>query len=243
MNQLVGAIRGDALLKIDRAASLLNETQLFGELDPDSVERLADRAVERTYKKGQLIFHEGDPGDSLYVVAAGMVKVFVTSEEGEEMVLVTLRSPEIFGEVALLDGGQRSASAEALESTTLLILTRPVFLEVLKGSSTLTEALLRSLGGLVRRLTEQTSDLVFLDLYGRVAKLIVTFAQTRGEEAGEGVILDLQLTQTDIAAMVGGSRQSVNQILRAFERRGYLEVQGRRIILKKADQLRRRAGM
>lgn len=159
------------------------------------------------------------------------------------MLLVTLGPPEIFGELALLDGGLRSASAEALEDTSLLVVTRPTFLEVLRSSPSLTEALLRTLGGLVRRLTEQTADLVFLDLYGRVAKLLVTFAQAHGETQGDEIVLDLQLTQTDIASMVGGSRQSVNQILRAFERRGYLEMHGRRIVLKRPDQLRRRAGM
>lgn len=230
-------------MKTEQAAKLLAKTELFGELDQDTVARLAERAVERRFRKGQLIFHQGDAGEALFVITEGTVKVFVTSEEGDEMLLVTLGPPEIFGELALLDGGLRSASAEALEDTSLLVVTRPTFLEVLRSSPSLTEALLRTLGGLVRRLTEQTADLVFLDLYGRVAKLLVTFAQAHGETQGDEIVLDLQLTQTDIASMVGGSRQSVNQILRAFERRGYLEMHGRRIVLKRPDQLRRRAGM
>lgn len=104
------------------------------------------------------------------------------------------------------------------------------------------DALLLSLGGVLRRLTEQTADLVFLDLHGRVAKLLVGMA---GEEdsSGDGeVALDLELTQSDLASMVGGSRQSVNQILRSFARRGYVEMQGRRIVVKNLPGLRHRAG-
>jgi CRP-like cAMP-binding protein len=101
--------------------------------------------------------------------------------------------------------------------------------------------LLRSIGGVVRRLTEQASDLVFLDLHGRVAKLLLALAAERGEKRGEEIMLDLHMTQSDLAGMVGGSRQSVNQILRTFERRGYLEFHGRQVVLKEPELLRRRA--
>jgi CRP/FNR family cyclic AMP-dependent transcriptional regulator len=103
------------------------------------------------------------------------------------------------------------------------------------------EALLRSLGKLVRRLTEQASDLVFLDLHGRVAKLLLALAEERGESHEGGVVLDLHMTQSDLAGMVGGSRQSVNQILHAFERRGYVELHGREVVIRLPEVLRRRA--
>lgn len=229
-------------MKTEQAAALLGRTTLFGGLEPEWLEHVSERALERSYKKGQLIFHEGDQGDSLYVIIEGLVKVFVTSEQGDEMVLVTLGPAETFGELAMVDGGPRSASAEAVEPTRLLVLTRPTLLELLEQRPQLTDALLRSLGGLVRRLTEQGADLVFLDLHGRVAKLLIRFARERGEVSDGDTILDLHLTQTDLAAMVGGSRQSVNHILKSFEGRGYLEVRGRQIVLKRTDLLERRAG-
>ena len=104
------------------------------------------------------------------------------------------------------------------------------------------ESLLQSLGGVLRRLTEQTSDLVFLDLHGRVAKLLAGIAEERGSGDDE-IELNLELTQTDLANMVGGSRQSVNQILRSFERRGYLEMSGRRVVIRNLEKLRARAGL
>jgi CRP/FNR family cyclic AMP-dependent transcriptional regulator len=123
----------------------------------------------------------------------------------------------------------------------VLMLTREVLLEVLAEHPSLTDRLLRTLGTSLRRLTEQAADLVFLDLHGRMAKLLVGMAEDRGTKEGTEVVLDLHMTQTDLAGMVGGSRQSVNQILRSFERRGYLELRGRQIRLKQPELLRRRA--
>ncbi|MFN2488624.1 MAG: Crp/Fnr family transcriptional regulator [Actinomycetota bacterium] len=230
-------------MRIEQAVALLSRTQLLADLDQETLARLADRAIERSYRKGQLVFHQGDLGNSLFVIVEGLVKVFVTSEEGDEMVLVTLRSPETFGELALIDGGERSASAETLEPTSLLSLTRGTLIDLMSRHPGLTETLLRSLGGVVRRLTEQASDLVFLDLHGRVAKLLLALAEERGERRGDETLLDLHMTQSDLAGMVGGSRQSVNQILRSFERRGYLEFHGRQVVVKRPEVLRRRASL
>ena len=221
---------------------LLSQTRLFRDLDAGSIEKLAERAVERTYRKGQLVFHQGDIAQSLFVMIEGLIKVFVTSEDGDEMVLVTLRPPDVFGEISLIDGNPRSASAETIEATTVLELGRGPFLDLLKESPSMTESLLLSLGAVLRRLTEQASDLVFLDLHGRVAKLLVNMADSRGSGDQE-IEFDLELTQTDLANMVGGSRQSVNQILRSFERRGYLHMEGRKFMIKNLGNLRHRAGL
>jgi CRP/FNR family cyclic AMP-dependent transcriptional regulator len=227
----------------EQAASVLARTSLFEGLDDSARLRLAAAAVTRTYKRGQLIFAEGDVGEALFVILEGQVKVFVTSEEGVEMVLVTLGKSDSFGELSLIDGAPRSASAEALEATKILGLGRRALLDLLPGDPRLTEALLRSLGSLVRRLTEQAADLVFLDLHGRVAKLLLALADRDGHQEGGKTVLDLHVTQTDLAGMVGGSRQSVNQILHAFERRGYVELQGRTVVLNEVELLRRRAGV
>ena len=229
-------------LRAEEAAAILGQTTLFGDLDPEILARLGDRAIERSYKKGQLIFYQGDPAEALFVVIEGRVKVVVTSEDGNEMLLVSLEPMDVFGELALIDGEPRSASCETLEPTRVLVLTRATFLEALHETPALMESLLRSLGAVLRRLTEQAADLVFLDLHGRVAKFLVGLAE-KNSTNGEDVELDLNMTQSDLASMVGGSRQSVNQILRSFERRGYLEVHGKKLVLKTPEKLRRRAGL
>ena len=230
-------------MRAEQAAALLAKTRIFENLDREALTALGESVVDRTYKRGQLVFHQGDLGEALFIVVEGLVKVFLTSEEGDEMVLVTLGPTEVFGELAVIDGGFRSASAEAVEQTRLLALSRVTLLNILKTNPQWTEALLRSLGEALRRLTEQAADLVFLDLHGRVAKLLLGFAHNRGQSEDGEVVLDLHLTQTDLAAMVGGSRQSVNQILHTFARRGYLELRGRQILLKDPVKLRRRAGL
>ena len=230
-------------MRTEAAVELLRRTRLFAGLDEPTLRALAERSVERSFPRHGRLFFQGDPGNGLFVVASGLVKVVVTSEDGEEMVLVTLGPGEALGELAVVDGGPRSAAAEALEPTSALLITRPVVLELAARDPALTEALLQALGGLLRRLTEQASDLVFLDLPGRMAKLLAGLAAERGTATAEGIELDAILTQTDLAGMVGASRQSVNQILQGFARRGYLQVRGRRIVIHRLDLVRRRAGL
>ena len=221
---------------------LLAKARLFAYLDPDGLRQLAARSTIRRYTRGEVVFHEGDPGDWLFVVASGRVKVVVSSVQGDEMVLATLAPSDTFGELALVDGRARSARVEAVEASALLVLTRATFLDVLHDRPALVEGLLKSLGGLIRRLTDQTSDLVFLDLPGRVAKLLLGLAAGGLAEAAPAREIDVSFTQTEIANMVGGSRQSVNQILRSFESAGYIKTIGRSIRIVRADALRRRAG-
>jgi CRP-like cAMP-binding protein len=225
------------------AAELLAGTSLFGGLDEKALQGLAEQTVRRSLDKGQHLFRQGDGGESLYVVIEGLVKVSVSSGDGGEMVLTTLSPPDVFGELSLVDEGPRSASAVAVEPSTLLALDRRALLDVIRRYPQPVDDLLRSLGALIRRLTDQAADLVFLDLNGRVAKLLVTLAEREGAAHDGAISFDLHLTQGDLADMVGGSRQSVNQILHGFERRGFLEMHGREIAVRDLDALRRRAGM
>jgi CRP/FNR family transcriptional regulator, cyclic AMP receptor protein len=221
-------------------ADLLASSSLFAGIDPGGLAYLAGHAVRRSFERGRTIFREGEEGDSLYVIAEGGVKVWVSSGDGSEMVLATLRSPDAFGELSAVDGEGRSASATALEPTVLLSLDRATLLDAVHRHPGVADGMLRGLGGLARRITEQASDLVFLDLAGRVAKLLVTLAERDGKADGDRVVLALPVTQTELAEMVGGSRQSVNQILKSFEARGYLAVHGREVEILQLDALRRR---
>ena len=223
-------------------AEVLGRTDLFAGLPPEDLEAIAARGIVRSYPKGQILFYQQDPGDSLYVILEGRVKAFVTSEDGAELNLGIFEPPAILGEVALADGGPRSASAEVVAPTRLLVLTRATFVSLLAEHPALVESYLRMLGKLIRRLQDRTEDLVFLDLHGRVAKLLLSFAE-RGEPGPEGTLLDLKVTQGELAAMVAGSRPTVNQILKTFEGRGYLTIAGRQIVVKNEDALRRLAGV
>ena len=221
-------------------ARLLASSSLFAGIDAVGLDYLAEHAVRRSLARGDTIFRQGDEGDTLYVIAEGLVKVWVSSGEGGEMVLATLRSPDAFGELSAVDGRPRSASATALEPTTLVALDRATLLDAVHRHPGVADGMLRALGGLARRITEQTSR-PGLPRPGWAAREDARHARRpRRSVEGDAVVLALPFTQTELAEMVGGSRQSVNQILKSFETRGFLEVRGREVVILDLDALRRR---
>ena len=226
----------------DEAVAALGASPLFDRLRPTELRELAGVVTTRRYERGEFVFFEGDRGDALFVMVEGLVKVVVGSVDGDEVILTTLRPPDCFGELAVVDGGARSASVQALAPTTALALHRDALLDLVAGRREVADVLLRSLGGLVRRLSDQVADLVFLDLQGRVAKLLVGLAADHGRPRHDGLEMALPVTQSDLASMVGGSRQSVNQVLQALERHGLLRRRGRALVVTDLEGLRRRSG-
>jgi CRP/FNR family transcriptional regulator, cyclic AMP receptor protein len=204
---------------LQHRAAVLARTELFCGIDEATRRRIAEHVAERGVEPGQCVFTQDEPGDRMYVLAEGAVKLFVSSRDGGIVELVRHRPPATFGEVALLDGGPRTASAEAVERSTLLVVTRPELLRLLRTEDQVAEALLRILGTIVRRTTRQVTDLVFLDLRGRVARQLLALA-------GDGNAWT-SVTQAELASMVSGARQTVNQALRSLESGGYIRASGR----------------
>jgi CRP/FNR family transcriptional regulator, cyclic AMP receptor protein len=227
----------------EQAVGLLAQSPLFASLDSLALSALAAEGHEKSFARHTSIFQEGDPGDAFYVIANGAVKIYVTSPHGDEMVLTTLHPPATLGEVALFDAGPRSASAQALDRVRLLTFAGSTILGLAERDSRIYASLLRGAGALLRRLTAQAADFVFLDLEGRVAKLLSEAADTRGVREGERVVLDLGLTQGELASMVGGSRQSVNMILHSLQGRGLIEVDRENITVDDLSALHRRASI
>lgn len=226
----------------DDIAATLGETVVFGGLDPAALSELAAVCVPRTFRRDQFLWYQGDPGDHLAVLVDGLVKITVTSERGDEMVLATLGAGEVLGELSVIDQGPRSAAAIAVQPTTALVVSRAALLAAMQRSPALLDALLGVLGAMVRRLTEQASDLVFLDLGGRIAKLLVQRAE-RQSDRRDRLAVDLHLTQTELAQMVGASRPAVNRVLQGLAGRGLIAIDGRTIVIIDAPALRRRAGL
>jgi CRP-like cAMP-binding protein len=227
----------------DDVLDTLRRTQIFGDLDQTALTELAAVCVSRVYRRDQFLWYQGDPGDHLAVVVDGLIKITVTSDRGDEMVLATLGAGEVLGELSVIDQGPRSASAVAVRATTALVVNRPALITAMQRSPALLDALLRTLGGMLRRLTEQASDLVFLDLGGRIAKLLVQQAERQSDQPGTRLAVDLHLTQTELAQMVGASRPAVNRVLQGLVGRGWISVDGRTMVIKDAPALRRRAGL
>jgi CRP/FNR family transcriptional regulator, cyclic AMP receptor protein len=224
-------------VNLQHRAALLARTELFQGVDEATRLRIAACAAERVVERGQVIFWQDDPGDRMFVIAEGAVKLYVSSRHGGLVELVRHHPPGVFGEVALLDGGPRSASAEAVERSILLVITRAELLSLLRSEEHVAEALLRSLGAIVRRTTRQLTDLAFLNLQGRIARQVLLLADRATEAGGR------QVTQGELATMVGGTRQTVNQALRSLELRGYIRAGDRTFQILDRERLERLADM
>jgi CRP/FNR family cyclic AMP-dependent transcriptional regulator len=206
-------------------------------LDAEVLAGLADRVVRRRWAAGELVVEQGTPGGSLIVLLSGSATVYRSTGPQARAALNHLRAPAVVGEVTLLDAAPRTASVEAVEDIAAVELSRDDMLALLRAHPPFLDALLRSLGMLVRRLSDQAADHVLLDFPTRVAKTLVLLCD--GDRQPQVV----RLSQSRLAELAGGSRQSLNQVLRTFQERGYVRVEGRVILVEDLDALRRRAGL
>ncbi|TDE41460.1 Crp/Fnr family transcriptional regulator [Nonomuraea mesophila] len=234
-------MKGQLPHDVEAIAAVLAEIPLFRVLGESGIRSTARAGPARRYRSGQIIFHQGDPGESLYVLLDGLVKVVFTTEHGDEIVLNMLGRGDTFGEMALLDGSPRSASIVTARPAWVFALPRARLLELMREHPGLADEFLRMLGHMVRRLTDQAADLAFLDLGGRLAKLLLQLADKHGQ--ADGVVEMPGLTQSDLAALIGASRPAVNRALQSLVSRNLIAVQGRTITLLDVAALRKRGGL
>ncbi len=206
----------------------LESSSLFSGLQENVLSALVNRAVTKTYPKNTIIVNENDRSDSFYIIRSGKVKVYVSDENGREVVLGVEGPGDYFGEM-VLDGGPRSASVMTLEPTTLCIIPKQDFRELLRANPDFAIDLVQKLIKRARLLTENVKSLALLDVYGRVARLLLSLAV---EQDGKLVIAD-RLTQQDIASRVGASREMISRILKDLTTGGYITVEDRHITINK----------
>jgi len=211
----------------------LRQTNLLRSVTAQDLETVAAASRLRNVRRGQVLFTAGDPSDTVILVISGLVKVVVRSADGAELTLTVVQPGGTIGELSVADGGPRSADAEALDDCRLLLVPNDLIAELSSRVPSVTQALMTSIAVTLRRLTEAASDLVFLDLPRRVAKVLLS--QPRGDDG----VIELKMSQEELAHQVGGSRQSVNAALRGFERRGWIEVHDRAVTLRQAEALAR----
>ena len=206
--------------------AVLRSVPLFSRLPEEDLQAFAAMTRERTYPKGSIIVFEDDPGDALYLVADGQVKVVLIGEDGREVILTVLGEGSFFGEMALLDDQPRSAHVIAMEDSTLLLLRRDDFQARLRQSPAVAISLLAELSGRLRLADEKIGALVLLDVNGRVAALLLRLAQ---EEEGDRITK--KLTHNTIAQMIGSSRETVSRTMRNLVDREIIQVSRKEITL------------
>ena len=215
----------------------LRKVPLFSQLAPSDLERVSEISRERAYPRNSVILFEDDPGDALYVVALGQVKVVLIGEDGREVILSVMGEGEFFGEMALVDDEPRSAHVIAMEDSTLLVLRREDFQGILKQTPGIALALLRELSRRLRRVDEKVGSLVLLDVNGRVAQLLLELADEAGSER-----ITRRLTHHTIAQMIGSSRETVSRTMRDLVEKGYIDVSRREIVIRDRTALEASAG-
>ena len=220
---------------------VLRQAPLFSGLDDEVAAALESSMSSASLRRGEILFNEGDDGNQLYVVTDGKIKLGRTSPDGRENLLAILGPGQMFGELSFFDPGPRSATATAVTDVELKCLGHEALSPVLNAHPDVAHALLNQLAGRLRRTNEVVGDLVFSDVPGRVAKALLDLASRFGRRADDGVHVNHDLTQEELAQLVGASRETVNKALADFASRGWLRLEPRSVVILDLERLQRRA--
>jgi len=217
----------------------LKNIPVFSSLSEKHLGELSEIMLEKIYRKNQVIFDQGDPGNSLIIIKNGLVKISLVDSNNHEFIIKTFGGNDFFGEMSLLDGGSRSATATAVEDTRALIIFRDNFIGLIQKNPSVALGMLTELSNRLRTTTENISNLTFFDAYGKVARCLLDLADKIGtrEEAGLGI--QLTLSRQELANMSGLSRETFARILKEFQVRGCLKVQGKKILILNEKIMRR----
>ena len=227
------------LVPIDQ--EVIRKAPLFTALDDAASASLLANMVSVKITKGTVLFAEGDGGDQLYVIAEGKLKLGTSSGDGRENLLSILRPGEMFGELSLFDPGPRTSTATAVTDAKLLSLGQEKLLPWLAENPKVSLQLLASLAQRLRRTNEAVGDLVFSDVPGRVAKALIDLGERFGKKTDEGLFVHHDLTQEELAQLVGASRETVNKALADFAGRNWLKLDGRAVLITDFERLSKRS--
>lgn len=219
----------------------LRNVPLFSALDDDAAISLQKSMVPQTLKKGKHLFQEGDSGDRLYIVTQGKIKLTHASGDGRESLLMVLGPGDMFGELSLFDPGPRTSTAVAITDSEVLGLGNNDLRPWLSGHPEVAQSLLQALAHRLRRTNVTMSDLVFADVPGRVAKAIIELGEKFGSRTASGILVNHDLTQEELAQLVGASRETVNKALADFASRGWIRLETRSVEIFDVERLSRRA--
>ena len=220
--------------------AVIRKAPIFSGLDASAADALRASMNLVKLRKGQSLFKEGDDGDHLFVVSSGKVKLGTKSIDGRENLLMILGPGDMFGELSLFDSGPRTATATAVTDSKLLALGQDKVIPWVKEHPEVSLQLLARLASRLRRTNEVVGDLVFSDVPGRVAKALIDLGVKFGEKRSEGLFVNHDLTQEELAQLVGASRETVNKALADFAQRGWLRLEARSVMILDYERLLKR---
>jgi len=227
---------------LEKHRSLLGSIALFAGLTPEQLEKIAALAQVRSYSGREVVVNQGEPARALFAIVRGRLKVTSSGPDGRDTVLGIMAEGEVFGEVALLDGGLRSATCTAIEPCELLVIDRAQFMDLLESSPAIAVKLLDVLAQRLRRLSQRSEDAAFLDVPSRLARSLLDLASRFGESVpapSAEIRISLKLSQQELGDLVGATRESVNKHLSEWTRQGMVRLQGGRMIISDIEGVRR----
>jgi CRP/FNR family cyclic AMP-dependent transcriptional regulator len=216
---------------------LLQGSQLFADFPLDALNELAQQTTIRIVAEKKPVFEKGAPGNEMFAILHGRVKVSVFSEDGREVIFAILESGDFCGETALLDGQPRSATCTALEECRLVVISRATFIPFLEMHASLAIHLLSLLSQRLRGADVQMEDLTFFPLAPRLARKLVMLAEEHGDVTGSKISIDMNLSQNDLANMVAVSREAVNKQLSIWVKEGLITLAHRLIVIENNERL------
>ncbi len=217
----------------------LKKVPLFYELDDDECQQLASVTREQHYKKHTTIVHIEDPGHALYILKDGLVKITIEDQNGYEMILRMLYPTDFFGEMSLIDGMPRSATVTTQEASEVLMIARESFLQIVGTSPKIMLKMAAVLSKRLRKANELIHSLAFFDVYGKVARVLLNLVAERGRVTDTGTVIDMRLTQQELAELAGMTRETMARTLREFQQAGCIRVESGVISILALDMLRR----
>ena len=220
---------------------VLARAGMFQGVDSDDAEALALQFETLEIPRGTVLFHEGEPGDSLYIVLAGKVKLGRRASDGRENLVAVMGPSDQFGELSLFDPGPRTATAVAVTDVRIAVLPKDPLVHWVSERPQIALQLMRVIARRLRRTNTMLADLIFVDVPGRVAKQLLQLAQKFGSVDGGQLRVTHDLTQEELAQLVGASRETVNKALADFAARGWLRLEGKSVVILDRDRLSRRA--
>jgi CRP-like cAMP-binding protein len=216
---------------------LLASVSIFSSMSDDELDLLLRATTTKKLDARQTLFRKGDAGNQLYAIASGSLKVMATGADGRDVLFTLLGAGDVIGEISILDGGERSASAVAFEPTELLVLHRRELIPFLEQHPHIAIGLAGVLAAMVRRLSERAEDRQTMPLAGRMAKRLLALAEQHGQRPIVGGPVEIRLPQQDLADLVGATRESVNKLLRGWEEQGIVGLGRGRVVLKRPADL------
>jgi CRP/FNR family transcriptional regulator/CRP/FNR family cyclic AMP-dependent transcriptional regulator len=217
----------------------LRKVPLFSELEEDELLQIAEVVREQHYRKNVTIFHINAPGNALFILKNGLVKVTIEDQHGREIILRILYPTDFFGEMSLLDGMPRSATVTTQEPTDALIVYREHFLSLIERSPKILLNVTATLSRRLRRMNDLIRSLAFYDVYGKVARVLLNLVAEKGRATEQGMVIDLRLTQQELAELAGMSRETMTRTLRDFQQAGVVRIESGIITILEIDMLQR----